>query len=247
MRRLTLGWVLFVAQLSWGDALASLKVFTGPMGQRLELGTQLPLDAHQALLRLTGTDSELDGLVLQGTVSTRGNERAFTTRLHGSDYELLRLGETSGTVYLPGGQSFAVKFNQAGDAAGAQALEQDHRRQLADGALGLVQRREFPFLQKKYDGLARARLAEVNRACRTQATFSFDWARFPDEVMENVDVWKRCAPLLELARTRCPTERAWVCSFGAAPDLERVDGRLVFTTTREGDVAPFLSKHLEKP
>lgn len=253
MRWLALGWVVLAAQLGRADVpppgtsvFSSYKVFTGPQGQRLELGMQLPLDEHRALVRLTGTDTDVDGLVLPGTVTTRGRDRAFTTRLHGNDFELLRLSDTDGTVFLPGDRGFKVKFNQVGDAAGAQALGQDHRRQLADGSLGLVARKDFPFLQKKYDGLAQAALAEANQACHGEATFTFDWGRFPDAVMEEVDVWKRCAPFLALAKKRCPAEKTWVCSFGKAPDLERVDGKLVFTTTAEGDVASFLGKHLEK-
>ncbi len=249
------GWLLCVgAAAAQPVQLTAVKVFVGKEGQRLELGFLEPRSGKQALVRFTGTGSEVDGLVVRGALDEQGAERhdAFVTRVHGSDgATFFRIKEGQGTAWVPGGQSFSVKFLELGSPELGKELAARHAEQLESGALALLAKKAFPHLVKKYDDKAAAALQELNQACGGKRSFTYDWAFIDDEVMENVNVADVCLPLLSAGKRACKALAGVTtlrCRVGPSFGLRREGDALLFTTTTKGkaDGAAFVQSSLER-
>jgi hypothetical protein len=225
-----------------------VKHYTGRDGQTLELATLKPATDRQVLVRLRATNSELDGLVLRGTLDARGT---FVTRLHGADWALVSFHEGRGAVTAPGAE-FTVTFSAGEPESPGDDLLQAHEQQTASGALAALARKPFPFLEKKYEAAAAKALASLNATCNSAATFHFEWARFSDDDLSNLDVWSLCEPLLATVKTRCAAITGvtnLTCSRGPKFALTRSGGALTFTTTEKGkaDGRGWLTTNLGKP
>jgi len=215
--------------------LSTTKIWKGSEGQLIEVGSLVPT-GQGALVRVRQSGSPHDGLVLRCTIEDRGRDRAFITRFHGERYELLRIGDGAGRAFFPEAKDFTVKFQE--DASGKSVeLVAEHEKQLASGAIAMFEKKAFPHLVTKYEAKAAAAAIELNKACGGAAKFSYEWSSFPDDVMENVDAWAACQPLLSQARARCPALKGvdkLVCRMGPSLALSRTTGAITFTTTTKG-------------
>ncbi|OAG67509.1 hypothetical protein A7D17_17185 [Xanthomonas floridensis] len=59
-------------------------------------------DKNQALLQVTGADSEIDDRILLASIDATQKDKRYTVQLKGRPYVLLILNEGSGELYLPG-------------------------------------------------------------------------------------------------------------------------------------------------
>lgn len=241
--------ILFLCSNAAALELSTTKVWKGSEGQLVEVGTLVPA-SQGALVRVRQSGSPHDGLVLRCTIEDRGRDRAFVTRYHGSTYELLRVGEGAGRANFPEVKDFAVKFLEDASGKGAE-LVAEHEKQLASGALAMFEKKAFPYLVTKYEAKAAAANAELNKACGGAAHFSYEWSSFPDEAMENLDVWAACQPLVTQARAKCATVKGvdkLVCRMGPSLGLSRTSGAITFTTTTKGaaDGPSFVAAQLRK-
>lgn len=229
--------ILCLTLVSWtafaqGLEADSVKSYAGPDGQLVEVVRLKPLKAQQALLRVTGASSPADGLVLPAVLAGG----AFTVRIRGGDWNLLRLeeGTGTGTVYAPDAKEFRVKFT-AGKSDAAELLSA-HQAQLESGAIALLAKKEFPFLVKKYEGKAATAVAELNKACGAKLDFTFSWATFSDDDMSNLDAWSLCAPFVTALKSSCAATKgvtAIACRRGTKAAVERSPERITFTTAAE--------------
>jgi hypothetical protein len=188
---------------------STARVWRGPEGERVEV---LALkDAPSALLRATGTGSARDGLVLRGTFQRTGGRFEFVARVDGADWTVLVSRDGAGTLWLPGlpRDGVAMKFDASGQLDAAE-LWTVHQAQLEGDVLARSERKAWPHLEKKYTTLAQAAAERLTRRCGRPVQVEVRWASITDEVMANVDVWKRCAPL----------EQAFSCeALGAMPRI----------------------------
>jgi hypothetical protein len=207
--------------LAQSPEVESMKAFRGPDGQLVELVTLKPRAAKKLLVRVKAADSEHDGLVIPCTLE---NEDAATT-YRGSAWNLVVVRGDTREVFVPGGKSFKVKFDQpATDAFNATELLSAFSTQSSRRAL--FARREWPALEKKYQAAADAAVSKLSKPCAHAVAFTFDWSSFPDSVMGETDVWKACEPAVAAAQKKCPAKVT--CRGGASAGA-----------TTEGDVLLF--------
>lgn len=213
--------VLLIA-LAQAPEVESAKVYRGPDGQLLELATLKPRAAKKVLLRVKSSDSENDGLVIPGSVD--GDDVSITYR--GGAWNMLVVRGESREVFVPGGKSFKVKFDQpATDAFNGADLLTAYASQASRRAL--FARKEWPVLEKKYQAAADAAVAPLAKTCGHPVAFTFDWSSFPDAVMADADVWKACRPAVAEAQKKCPAKLT--CRGGSAGGVTSEGDALVFT------------------
>jgi len=147
----------------------SLKVYRGKDGQRVEVVALAPQQPGKgsnpnALVRVTGSGSERDGLVFRGTQREQG--RSFVMRYGGHDWVLTTNRDGEVDVSMPGRtESFRVKYDEASTtAANKDEVVKVHLSQVADDSIALAEKAEWPNIVAKYEkkdqeGTASRRLA----------------------------------------------------------------------------------------
>lgn len=230
-----------------------LKVYRGKDGQRVEVVTLAPQQPKgpNALVRVTASGSERDGLVFRGTTSPAQRGTSFTMKYGGKDWELCRNSDGDLEVWMPGlQQSFHAKYDDpATTAADKNAVLKDHQTQLADDSIALVEKSEWPNLVAKYSKKVAEASASLSKSCGAPVTIGIRFATFDDDTMANLDVWKLCSPMVSALESKCAAVKARpkvVCQLGAAPGVEKLDGSLRITTTTKSVTTSFLQTELGK-
>lgn len=233
-----------------------LKVYRGKDGQRVEvvtLASQQPGKgaSPNALVRVTGSGSERDGLVFRGTTSPAQRGTSFTMKYGGKDWELCRNDDGDVEVWMPGlQQSFHAKYDDAATTAGDKAgVVKAHQTQLSDDSIALAEKTEWPNLVARYSKKAAEASAALSKSCGAAVTVDLRFATFDDDTMANLDVWKLCAPMVGALESKCAAVKARpkvVCQLGAAPAVEKLDGTLRITTTTKSVTTSFLQTELGK-
>ena len=230
-----------------------LKVYRGKDGQRVEVVTLAPQQPKgpNALVRVSASGSERDGLVFRGTTSPAQRGTSFTMKYGGKDWELCRNNDGDLEVWMPGlQQSFHAKYDDAATTAGDKnSVLKDHQTQLADDSIALVEKSEWPNLVAKYSKKAAEASASVSKSCGAPVSIGIRFATFDDDTMANLDVWKLCSPILSALESKCAAVKARpkvVCQLGAAPGVEKLDGSLRITTTTKSVTTSFLQTELGK-
>ncbi|MBL8939508.1 MAG: hypothetical protein JNM69_33415 [Archangium sp.] len=231
-----------------------LKVYRGKDGQRVEVVTlalQQPGKGAgpNALVRVTGSGSERDGLVFRGTTSAAQRGTSFTMKYGGKDWELCRNDDGDLEVWMPGlPRSFHAKYDDAATTAGDKgAVVKEHQAQLADDAIALAEKAEWPNLVARYTKKAAEASASLSKACGASVTLTIRFATFDDDTMANLDVWKLCSPMVSALESRCAAVKARpkvVCQLGAAPAVEKLEGVLRITTTTKSVTTSFVQTEL---
>lgn len=230
-----------------------LKVYRGRDGQRVEVVTLAPQQppGPNALVRVTGSGSERDGLVFRGTTSPAQRGTSFTMKYGGKDWELWRNDDGDLEVWMPGlRQSFHAKYDDAATTAGDKGVVvKDHQSQLGDDSIALAEKAEWPNLVAKYSKKAAEASASLSKSCGAPVTIGLRFASFDDDTMANLDVWKLCSPMVSALESKCAAVKARpkvVCQLGAVPAVEKLDGSLRITTTVKSVTTSFLQTELGK-
>jgi hypothetical protein len=234
---MSLAWLLMsLAALPPG--VESVKAYKGKDGQVVEVVRLSPKDSGKAAVRVRGSDSVADGLVLDCTVSSENGGFRFATKREGSEWNVLVQDGEKYTVYVPDRPEFKVTYDEAAaNAVDAAALLADQKEQRADGRLWTFERKSWPKLWAKYDKKAAEASATLAKSCGRAVAVSFAWHTFPDDVMADVDAWKLCEPVVAHLQKRCgKAERfdAVTCALGDQFALTRDGAALRFVTTRGG-------------
>ncbi len=227
---------LLSSTLAMAEPGAALRSYKGGDGQRVELALLTPLKDNRALLRILNAASPIDGLVLDAKVVAQGTR--FEVRLRGADWILLQADNGKGTVYPPDVKEFQVKFDESPtEPVDEKKMLELQSAQRARGELAMAAKKPFPFLVKKYETKAAAALSELQRRCKSTASFAFEWATFSDSDMESVDAFAVCQPLFAVLGSRCSlaaTVKKLSCAMGASMGLEREAEQIRFVTTSTG-------------
>jgi hypothetical protein len=210
-----------------------VRSYRGQDGQQVHVVLLSADRRGAALVQVLKSTSTVDGLVLDATLSTDGTR--FETRLEGSPWTVLQVKDGKGEAFVPQVKSFAVTFDEKAIASiDSKALLTLQASQRESGALTLAAKKPFPFLTKKYEAKAAAAWGEVQKRCKTNASFRYEWASFSDDDMENVDVFKVCAPIFDGVLRKCDSVKsvtAVSCKMATAFSLETSQGQMVFSTT----------------
>jgi hypothetical protein len=223
---MTITWLL-VTLAALPAGVESVKAYKGKDGQVVEVVRLSPRDSGKAAVRVRGSDSEVDGLVLDCRVTSDSGGFRFTTKRQGADWTVMIQNGDGYTMYVPERPDFRVAYDEeastAVDAARVLALQKDQR---ADGVLGRFERKAWPGLWGKYEKKANAAAETLTKACGRPMAMSYAWHTFPDDVM--AELQKRCGKLERFDAVRC--------EFGDQFSLAKdpVSGVMRFVTTRTG-------------
>jgi hypothetical protein len=217
----------------------TVKVYRGDDGQVV---TMIWLANKTAVVQVKAARSEIDGLV----VPVNAEGRSWAARLQGNEswglvVEYREAKRVSNRiyqyeVYAPGAKAFDVAFDAdltaQTTAESVLSLTAGQAKQLA-----AVARKPYPFLEKKYQKSADAKVGALTSSCGRPLTFSFEWGSFSDVFMAETDVWKACEPVVTRLMKNCAvakTSSRLVCRGGAQLGFGVEGDDAVFTTTRLG-------------
>lgn len=223
-----------------------VQVLTGPDGVTATLAPTV--EGDQALIRITGVDHALDGVVLLANVDQRPNdERAYRSELDGKLRTLLLFARsywasTDYTAYIPNREepyALAVDETQS-KAADKAALLAEYQQQLQEGrqqALASFDREGA--LQRQQQAL-RAIDESASKVCGTLVKTQVDWQNLSDEQLNNLSISGYCGQVATEIESLCRKDAAFKdkltgisevnCAFGTTVDLQQDANRLVFRT-----------------
>lgn len=209
----------------------SARVFSGADAFRL---TQIKLQDGTYLMRITGSESPIEGRVLPYRRHDEGGERqVFITELNGREFWVLhrssRWGSVSYEVYVPydrlrHGVQVGLDEKASATVDAAQLVEA-YRKALADGSL--EQLRQFKRAQEEEGVRAQIEktLAELNRTCGSTIALEVDWKTIDDPTLKRLSIASYCGGPSEALEQLCKSARVRNlvaarlrrirCSFGA--------------------------------
>ena len=225
----------------------SAKVFTGPTGVQVVLVKPRLEEPDRVLMRITGTNAEIDGLVLAYRIEVRPNEHRYRTTLRGRDRIVLvmkyRGKDTGAELRLPGHGTLDLIYaaDKTGELAPGEILH-EHDRQREAGMLQAVQRfdrkREIEAQQDKME----SSISFLAKMCGHPFRVDVAWDTVSDAQLKDTDLWMRCVRVIGILRELCRGDSHGVvkeitwdnfreisCRFGDELDLRINEKRLEFT------------------
>lgn len=239
------------------------KVYSGPEGERVTVVTLTPLESNKALLYVEGTGSEFDGKVLPHEVQESRDDTYYTTQRRGRGYTTLfvrRRGNTrTWRLAVPGyRQDLQVSYDEKrSEALKPEALYTLYKKQEAEGTLATLMAFDRKAEQAGQEGSFAEVVKSFNAACGTSVAASIDWSTVSDELLKALSIYSFCGSPLEALERLCTSEtvkravadqvRQVDCRFGSELKLELAEGRLTWTTWREGaNQEEFATRYFEQ-
>lgn len=236
------------------------KVLSGADGVRVAIIPVKPRSDGKALVSVSGTDSEFDGIAQLAEVEPRAT--GYTTQVRGRAFTIVGVRENRGNreylLNLPGRRdgirvSYDEKATQELSADEMYAL---YKKQEASGALARLRnfdRKSEEVTQEKQ--LADA-IAKMNATCGATVVANIAWSSIPDEVLKTVSISSSCGTVIHSARGLCEWKAGRDaihqvstinCQFGAVLDLKLQDNTLTYTTFKAApNQADFTKSALEQ-
>jgi hypothetical protein len=241
------------ASLASADAMEVskyAKVYVGPEGLSV---TVLPIatsGTQRALIRVSGVDSELDGLVIAYEKSERGRDQmSWVTTLHGEKfstiYTVSSWGQIRHKARLPESPMAAVdvyydeKASKAVNTERMAKLYEAHREKVK--ALASWNRKER---QSQEEQSLLSQLADLNKSCGTAITATIDWATVTDEHLKDLSIHGYCAKPLDALETICRRDAGTKteitnrigklhCQFGSKMRIRLTDDTITWKTSED--------------
>ncbi len=233
------------------EFIARGKVFTGPDEVLVEI-VELKAD-RQALLKVSGTRSDVDGKVLEYEVQEDGRYLRYSTQVHGRTRNtLVRVkdrfkGDPTWTLYLGGGVPGPVKVSYDKEASGALdtvKLYREYEDQKADGSLEALQRFDREGEERQADEKLAKERERLEKACGFDMPMSVAWDTVDDEFLKERSITSYCGPPLSAMRQLCKSEPAKAffkekvsevkCRLGDKLDLQLAGKTMTWTTHVKG-------------
>lgn len=225
----------------------NVRVYRAEDGVRVAVAQVLPTTEAKAAVRVSGSDSALDDVVLLAQVEDlgeRGSNLKITWR--GRNWNLITSRESwwgGGwlELHVPEQKSRSVYYNdgeskQTPSAELAQGLERDRAKAEA------IARFERDKEQGKHELALKKSTDAVNKACGTAVVMSVEWPSIDDETLRAKSIASFCAaPLDSLAKLCSDPKRAALarekikkasCRFGGELRLRIEAGKLDWQTSK---------------
>lgn len=243
------------------------KVFVGPQGEQVAVVPLTPRDQKKFLVRIQGTGSVLDNLVLPYVVkdwSSPGTLRQnYTTQWHGKDYSPVVVVGTRTELYYPGraGNGIVVEYDEArSQKLKPEEVYAQHQQQTQSGQLAKLMAFDRKAEEAVHDTAYAEALQALNTACGTSVAGAIDWSTVTEPVLKAQNINKSCAYPLTALKSMCGvseearrTVKARLqrmdCRFGDALEPALQGDRFVWTTTSEASsqekaATRYFKKHL---
>ncbi|MBN8232024.1 hypothetical protein JYK02_31370 [Corallococcus macrosporus] len=243
------------------------KVFVGPQGEQVAVVPLTPRDQKKFLLRIQGTGSALDNLVLPYTVKDWSSQSTlrqnYTTQWHGKDYSPLIIVGKNSELHFPGGpgNGIAVQYDEArSQKLKPEEVYAQHVQQTQSGQLAKLMAFDRKAEEALHDTAYAEALQELNTACRTSVAGAIDWATIPEPVLKTQKIARYCVHPLTAMKALCEVSeeargtvkarlRTMDCRFGSALEPALQGDRFIWTTTPEAGnqekaATRYFKKHL---
>lgn len=238
-------------------------VYTGGDGVRVEL---VELNTGEAaLIRVTGTRTQLDGKVLEHRVNENGTRTEHITQVEGRDhYTVVRErprfgnGEPKWTLYVRYAEfnGLQIRFDEeASKTLDTVALYRTYEEQRDDGTLEALQRFDREREEQKVEESLDETVQRMAKACQTEVQASIDWSTIDDDMIKELSISGYCSHGLDALRQLCKNEPArafatehatrYQCRFGDEMSLSVADQAMTWSVNREGvNMSDFARKAL---
>lgn len=237
------------------DQISRARLFVGDDGIRAEV-VELK-GGEKALVKVTGTRSEVEGKVLEHEIQDDGRRLNYVTQVRGRDrYTLVRDSRRSGDkptwrLYLGvkyrGGVavSYDEKASQTLDAA---AIYREHQEQREDGGLEALQRFDRKAEEKRVEGQIAETTERAKEKCGVDVSLAVAWDRIDDDELKKWSVSSYCGRPVEAMIRLCEkydTAKAFVskkvrkveCRMGSERAFSLAKGTLEWSDSWEGSNA----------
>lgn len=253
---------ILAPQLARADApIEAGKVYTGAEGVRVAVVPLKPKSDNRAIVSVSGTDSEFDGVAQLVEVVNSGND--FTTLFHGRKYAVLVARENWGyrqySLSVPGKRDgLRVSY----DEEATKKLKADdvyalYKKQEGDGTLAALQKFDRKGEEAKQEKQLAESVDKMNAACGAKVAAKIAWASVPDDAVKSLSISGYCSSVLDSARDLCASKAGkdavskkvttYNCQFGTALDLTLKDSTLTYTTFKDApNQGDFTKAALEK-
>jgi hypothetical protein len=226
------------------------KVYSSSEGERVSVIPLTPLEGNQALLYVEGTGSEFDGKVLPHEVQVNRDDTYYTTQRRGRGYTTLYGRQRNGTrtwrLSVPGRQDdLQVSYDEKrSEALKPEALYTLYKKQEAEGTLAKLMAFDRKAEEAGQEGSFAEGVKSFNAACGTSVAARIDWSTVPDELLKALSIHSFCGSPLTALERLCTSEsvkkaladqvRQVDCRFGSELRLELKEGKLTWTTWKDG-------------
>lgn len=235
--------------LSASSALAAApveagKVFTGPEGEEVALVPLTPRESNKFLVRIQGTGTEFDGLVLPHESTDSG--KSYSTERHGRGYTTLLMRGQRNELYVTGRRDGTpIKYDEArSQKLKAEDLYAQYQKQEKDGSLAKLMAFDRKGEMARHDSAYAEQLKALNTSCGAQVAGTIDWSTVSEELLKVYSISGYCeSPLTSLARLCDVSEEAKRtvqakvkqvdCRFGPALEPRLEAQRVVWTTAKD--------------
>ncbi|MEY2935578.1 MAG: hypothetical protein RL033_6327 [Pseudomonadota bacterium] len=226
----------------------NVRVYRAQEGVSIAVAQFLPSTEAKAALRVSGTDTALDDVVLLATVDDQG-DRGSTLKItwRGRSWGILTSregwwGGNSLELHVPEQKSRSLYYDEkeskkVTSTSLAGGLERDKAK--AAAIAGFDRARE----QSKHEQTLQKASDKVQAACGSAVTMSVDWPSIDDETLKSSHIASFCGAPLESLASLCkePQRAALVrqkiqkasCRFGGSLKLAVEGGALSWQTSKE--------------
>ncbi|RKI57431.1 hypothetical protein D7X55_27815 [Corallococcus sp. AB049A] len=227
------------------------KVFVGPQGEQVAVVPVTPRDQKKFLLRIQGTGSVLDNLVLPYTLKDWSSPSTlrhnYTTQWHGKDYSPFIIVGKNAELHFPGGpgNGIAVQYDEArSQKLKPEEVYAQHQQQTQSGQLAKLMAFDRKAEETIHDTAYAEAIQALNTSCGTSVAGAIDWTTVTEPFLKAQKISRYCVFPLTALKSLCDvseeartTVKARVqqmdCRFGAALEPALQGSRFVWTTTPE--------------
>jgi hypothetical protein len=224
----------------------NVRVYRGDEGVRVAVAAVMPKSEGKAAIRVSGTDTALDGVVFLASVEDLGDRGAnFKITWRGRAWNVLTSRESwwGGAwleLHAPEQRGRSIGYDDAESQKASSAelaigLERDKAKVLELGKF------DRPAEQQKHERSLEAAGRAVQSACGMPLVMSVDWQTVDDATLKSRNIAEFCgAPLQSLSRLCSEPKTAAIakkvlrsatCRFGESLKLAVADGALSWQTS----------------
>lgn len=244
--------LLFVASILFFQQAFALELAKYPLelnsGEGVNVVIAPTLDKKQALVKVTGVNHKIDGVVFLTNLKPHGTNKAYKFTFDGTERSLVTVNEgyrcCSYTLYIPQGSegTFLSKKDESSPAI-VEDLKAQYEQQLADG----TQERLASFDRNKHLKIQQQQLIKAQQntlqQCGSAIETQLDWANVNDENLKKYAVGSFCAQVANEIAYMCEKDENFKhtatqfnrveCQFTDKLKLRKNAGVISFKTAPE--------------
>jgi hypothetical protein len=240
-------------------AADTTQVYRTAQGAQVDLIVLAPAGDGNAVIRITGTSTPIDGLALPYKRSNSGSVDVFTTTWHGRRLSLVqvsRRGRERWELYVPGDLNHSRPLTL--DEARTRALQPGellalYDKQLKDGTHQKVAAFNRSEEQARHDKELLDSAAQADKACGGHTTARIAWSTISDDVLKQYSMGSYCSQPLATMATLCQQAPAaaaalrervkeLTCSWTGPTKLTLAAGKLEWNVDSQGSNLEDLSR-----